>query len=277
MDDNSYEYLKRSIHKLINIDLDNYKSQQMRRRLNMFFDYTNYDNVVSYVSALQRDPELLGKLRDFLTINVSEFFRDRPLFDYLKNVVLPELLHKSPILNIWSAGCSRGEEPYSLAMILSGLTPGQKHRILATDIDENSLAKARNGGPYSLGEIKYVPPGIAGRWLTVSGNEAMVTDNIKRMVEIRRHDLLNDGFERDFDLIICRNVVIYFTEKTKRALNERFFNSLKRGGVLFIGGTEVMLESDAIGFSQIAPFFYRRSNQVENVCSNQPIPMSARV
>src|ERR1035437_7017600 len=154
MDDNSYEYLKNNIFKLSNIDLDNYKPQQMRRRLNMFFDYSKFNDVVSYVSALQRDPELLAKLRDFLTINVSEFFRDKPLFDYLQNIVVPDLLRKSPSLNIWSAGCSRGEEPYSLAMILSSLSPGGQHRILATDIDDNSLAKAKSAGPYSLGEIK---------------------------------------------------------------------------------------------------------------------------
>lgn len=273
MDDNNYEYLKKSILKLSNIDLDNYKPQQMRRRLDMFFNYSKFNDVASYVSAMQRNPELLAKLRDFLTINVSEFFRDKPLFDYLQNVVIPDLLRKSPSLNIWSAGCSRGEEPYSLAMILSNLSPGQQHRILATDIDDNSLSKAKGAGPYSLGEIKDIPPDIIKRYFTVNGSEVMVTDKIKRMVEIRRHDLLNDGFERDFDLIICRNVVIYFTENTKRALNERFFNSLKRGGVLFIGGTEVMLESSAIGFSQIAPFFYRKPDN----CTTMPVSVAARV
>ena len=195
MDDTSYEYLKRSILKLTSIDLDHYKPQQMRRRLNMLFEYSKYENVVAYVAALQKDKELLGKLRDFLTINVSEFFRDKTLFDYLQNVVLPELMQKSPVLNIWSAGCSRGEEPYSLAIILSMLCPGKPHRILATDIDDNSLIKAKTGGPYNLGEIKDLPSSIISRYFTVSGSEVMVTSNIKKMVEIKRHDLLNDRFD----------------------------------------------------------------------------------
>ena len=276
MDDTSYEYLKRSIHRLMNIDLENYKSQQMRRRLNMFFDYSNFNNVVAYVAALQKDPILLAKLRDFLTINVSEFFRDRALFDYLSKSIIPELLQRSPALTVWSAGCSRGEEPYSLAMILNTVAPGKKHRILATDIDDNSLAKARNGGPYHVNEIKDVPANVSSKYMSICGNEVIVNDQIKSMVEIKRHDLLNDPFERNFDLIVCRNVVIYFTEKTKRSLNERFHASLKPKGILFIGGTEVMLESSAIGFSQISPFFYSKGESMTKIPAAEAGVLSAR-
>lgn len=271
MDDNSYEYLKRSILKLTNIDLDNYKSQQMRRRLSTLFEYSKFDNVAAYVAGLQEDSELLGKLHDFLTINVSEFFRDKAVFEIFQSAILPDLLRQRPVLNIWSAGCSRGEEPYSVAMLLNRLSPGQKHYILGTDIDEHSLIKARNGGPYSLNELKAVPPDFVSRYFYISGNEAMIKDNIKEMVKVKRHDLLNNRFEKGFDLIICRNVVIYFTEKTKRSLNERFFNSLSNGGILFIGGTEVMLEATAIGFKQISPFFYCKPDK----SINEPVQVVA--
>lgn len=274
MDDNSYEYLKRIILKLTNINLENYKEQQMRRRLSMFFEYSKFDSITSYVAALQKNPEMIDKLRDFLTINVSEFFRDASLFGHLRNVVLPDLLKQSHTLNVWSAGCSRGEEAYTVAIMLNMLSPGHKHRILATDIDDNSLAKARNGGPYNISELKAASAEVIDRYFVVSGNLARVKDSLKEMIEVKRHDLLNDRFDTGFDLIICRNVVIYFTENTKRSLNERFHKSLKNGGVLFIGGTEVMLEASTIGFTQISPFFYRKPLNSAKIIERQAATLS---
>lgn len=258
MDDKSYEYLKRKILKLTNINLDNYKSQQMKRRLGMFLTQTKYENIVSYTAALEQDEEMLQKLRNFLTINVSEFFRDNSPFEYLQNNILPKLLKKNTPLNIWSAGCSRGQECYSVAMILSGISPGQNHRILATDIDQDSLKKAGDGGPYSSGDLKNVQQMFLKRYFTSSDGEYRVIDRIKKRVTVQELNLINDKFERGFDLIICRNVTIYFTEETKRTLNERFLQSLNDGGVLFIGGTEVMLDASSIGFKQIGTSFYQK-------------------
>ncbi|MEE8413133.1 MAG: protein-glutamate O-methyltransferase CheR [Dehalococcoidales bacterium] len=258
MDDKNYAYLTKKILKLTKINLDNYKSQQMRRRLNMFLANTGFDNIVSYAAALEKDQEMLQKLRTFLTINVSEFYRDKASFKYLQTIILPKLLKKCSSLNMWSAGCSRGEESYSVAMILNTISPGQNHRILATDIDDNSLKKARDGGPYSASELKNVSPNIINRYFTISNDEYRVIDKMKHKVEVKHQDLLNDQFERGFDLIICRNVTIYFTEETKRALNERFFKSLKDEGILFIGGTEVMLDASSIGFKQVGTSFYQK-------------------
>ncbi len=128
MDDTSYEYLKKKILRLTNIDLNNYKSQQMRRRLNMFVTQSNYDDIVLYTAALEKDDAMLQKLRNFLTINVSEFYRDGSPFKFLQETVLPDLLKKSSELNVWSAGCSRGEEAYSLIMMLSAVSPAKNHR-----------------------------------------------------------------------------------------------------------------------------------------------------
>lgn len=258
MDDKSYEYLKRKVLKLTNIDLDSYKSQQMRRRLGMFLTHTRYENIVSYAAALERDEEMLQKLRNFITINVSEFFRDDSPFEYLQNNILPKLLKNNSSLNIWSAGCSQGQECYSVAMILSSISPGQSHRILATDIDEDSLKKARDGGPYSPGDLKNVQQTFLKKYFTCSGEEYGVIERIKNKVKVQELNLISDKFERGFDLIICRNVTIYFTEETKRELNERFFQSLKDGGVLFIGGTEVMLDASSIGFKQMGTSFYQK-------------------
>jgi chemotaxis protein methyltransferase CheR len=263
MDDRSYEYLKRKVLKLTKINLDDYKSQQMRRRLDMFLANSKFQNVVSYFAALEKDEEMLRKLMDFLTINVSEFFRDKAPYEQLQKEILPKLLWEKPSLNIWSAGCSHGQECYSIAMILNNISFSHNHRILATDIDEGSLKIARSGGPYTAGDLKNVPETYIKRYFTHSGEAYFLQDAIRKKVEVRPQNLLIDTFEVGFDLIVCRNVTIYFTEDAKRALNKKFYQSLRAGGILFIGGTEVMLDASSIGFKPVGVSFYRKEEKSE--------------
>ena len=156
MNDKEYTYLKGKIFRSTNIDLDGYNSQQMRRRLEGFIDRYNSSNVIAYCRMLEQDGGKVKELLDFLTINVSEFFRDQPQFQCLRTLVLPKLLERRSRLNIWSAACSRGQEPYSIAMMLEEICPGQGHRILATDIDEGALAWAKKGGPYPPADVRNV-------------------------------------------------------------------------------------------------------------------------
>lgn len=258
MDDKDFQHLKHKILKLTKIDLDSYKSQQMRRRLDMFVGHSGCATVSDYCLKLERDREVLTRLTNFLTINVSEFFRDSALFDTLRKQVLPALLRDNPKLNIWSAGCSHGAEPYSVAMMLDSVASYNRHRILGTDIDEDSLARARSGGPYPAAEVRGVPNAFLRTYFTTSDDGYTVNDQMKRRVQFERHNLLRDRFERGFDLIICRNVTIYFTEATKTELNRKFLDSLKQGGVLFIGGTEVMLDVVDLGFEVVRTSFYRK-------------------
>ncbi len=258
MNDQDYQYLKRKLLKLTGIDLDSYKSQQMRRRLNMFYAHTGVKNIVEYCQMIEHDRDMLEKLRNFLTINVSEFFRDSASFTQLRSTILPLLLKQSPRLNIWSAGCSHGAEPYSVALVLEGISPGGQHRILATDIDEGALKRARAGGPYNPAEVKNVPSSMLQKYFVNSNGDHMFSEKIRRKVEFRQQNLLRDRFEEGFHLIICRNVTIYFTEKTKNEINRKFFNSLRSGGILFIGGTEAMLDVTSLGFIGLRPSFYQK-------------------
>ena len=259
MKDLEYTYLKSKILSLTKIDLDNYKSGQMRRRLEGFIDRTKGLDVSVYCKNLNRDPKLLRDLQDFLTINVSEFFRDTDPFAVLQTRVLPGLLKLSPSLNIWCAGCSIGAEPYSIAMMLRKLSPGRQHRILATDLDEKALAKAAAGGPYSASEVKGVPQEFAGKHFAADGEGYRVVESIKRRVEFRRHDMLSGPPEIGFDLILCRNVMIYFTDKAKDGLHLGFARALKDRGVLFLGGTEALLEFQALGLKRIHTSFYEKT------------------
>lgn len=262
MQDDEYKYLKGKIFSLLNIDLSGYKDHQMRRRLDGFMARSQESNVASYCKTLEVNRNLLTKLRDFLTINVSEFFRDSEQYEILRTRVLPELLKRSPRLNIWSAGCSNGSEPYSLAIILSELSPRQKHRILATDLDVGILAQARAGGPYTQADVRQTEGSLLSKYFTTAQDGYWVCNSVKQYVEFKNHNLLRDPFESGFDLVICRNVVIYFSDEAKNGLYRGFHRALKEDGVLFIGGTETMLGSNDIGFERLHNSFHcKRASQ----------------
>lgn len=258
MNDQEYQYLKGKILKLTNINLDSYKNQQMRRRLNMFFANTGAENIVDYGNKLERNQDMLQELRSFLTINVTEFFRDASSFEQLKTSILPQLLKNSPRLHIWSAGCSHGAEPYTIALILETITPYHNHRILATDIDVSALKRAKAGGPYGQEEVRNISSGLIRKYFSSSNGSYMISDKIRQRVEFRQQNLLCEEFKQGFDLIICRNVTIYFTDEAKKELNQKFFSALKYGGVLFIGGTEVMLDVASSGFKGMGVSFYQK-------------------
>ena len=255
--DSGYALFTQKVRQLTGIDLTRYKSNQMERRLGTMMRRVGVDGYVSYARLIERDPAALKDLKDFITINVSEFFRNPEKFEELKSNILPGLLKQSSRLNIWSAGCSNGAEPYTVAMILDELTPGAQHRILATDLDEEILKVAR-AGSYASRDIKSVAENRRRRYFAVGGEVWQVKSAIQSRVEFRQHNLLKDPFESGFDLIICRNVVIYFTEETKDELYRRFHQSLRSGGLLFVGGTESILRARELGFSPVAPFFYQK-------------------
>lgn len=257
VDDRSYDDLKRCILRLTRIDLEQYKETQMRRRLTNLLGPQAAD-VAAYCRLLGQDRVELAKLRDFLTINVTEFFRDVASFDALRREVLPVLLRRSPRLKIWSAGCSRGAEPYSIAMLLEVLTPGERHRILGTDIDATVLKHAREGGPFPAAEIRGLERVARMRFMHPDGPNWRVSEAMRSRVEFRSHDLLVDRFDEGFDLICCRNVVIYFKEETKRVLTERFVRALRPGGVLFIGATEALLSPEEFGLRRLGDCFFER-------------------
>ncbi|MFP3975013.1 MAG: CheR family methyltransferase [Dehalococcoidia bacterium] len=259
MTDEELLMLKRMIYKTTNIDLNYYKDRQMRRRLGSFVERSGEPDVRSFCQKLEHDKTLLEKLRNFLTINVSEFFRDAAQFEYLRDVILPELLHNNTRLNIWSAGCSRGTEPYSIAMLLEKLSPGHKHRILATDVDEGALAQAKAGGPYTEAEVRNVSASLLRKYFSrESESRFWIVDGLKTRVTFRKHDLLRDPYGHGFDMVICRNVIIYFTEEAKKSIGQKLANALKKDGVLFIGGSEVMFNCRDLGLVVIRPGFYRR-------------------
>jgi chemotaxis protein methyltransferase CheR len=258
MDIEVYQTVKGSIKKLLNIDLNYYKDEQMRRRLDSWLTRTDSPNWQQYFKRLAGDHQELSRFRNYLTINVSEFFRDKERWRFLREDIIPYLLqtNRSGALRVWSAGCSTGQEIYSLAMLLNEMTPTRRHTLLATDIDRGALTKARARGPYAAEDVRNLHPGQMATYFEPGGPPYLVKESLSSRIQFCEQNMVEDPFENNFDLIVCRNVIIYFTAEAKDILYPKFFNALRPGGVLFLGGTEIVPRPQEIGFSTRGFSFY---------------------
>lgn len=252
-----FELLRHRFLRATGIDLNRYKGKQLERRLQSLLRRHNLPDYTSLALLLDRDPGFVQTFKDFLTINVTEFFRNPEKFRELRDRYLPELLRDRPQLGIWSAGCSIGAEIYSVAMLLEELTPGRAHRLLATDIDRASLERAQKA-VYHEQEIRAVPPHLRARWFRRTEDGWQLDRRITERVRFATHNMLEDPMPGDMDLILCRNVVIYFTDEAKDRLYRRFYDSLRPGGYLFTGGTETIFAARDIGFHLQTPCFYKK-------------------
>ncbi|WP_227395274.1 CheR family methyltransferase [Jeotgalibacillus aurantiacus] len=245
------------INKKTGIDLSLYKEAQMKRRLTSLYEKKGYGSFRDFSDKLNADQALLDEFLDRMTINVSEFYRNAKRWEVLQNRILPELLKRSSKLKVWSAACSTGEEPYSLAMVMSTHQPLSQISITASDLDKIALEKAKVG-LYAERALAEVPSDIKRKYFLQQGAFYKVSDEIKRVVSFKQQNLLNDRFESGYDLIVCRNVMIYFTEEAKDALYHKFSQALKPGGILFVGSTEQIFNPSRYGFETADTFFYRK-------------------
>lgn len=259
MKENSWEWFVGRFEALSRIDLTAYKRPQMERRINSFIRSAGASDYKSFLELIRNDAPLYRKFLEHITINVSEFFRNANHWSVLQDQVLPLLLRDKKSLRVWSAGCSTGEEPYSLAMLFKEKHIPLTDKILATDLDQDVLNRAMQG-VYSSKSVQGIPPAYLTRHFINQGDKYQAREELRSMVTFKRHDLLQDPFGRSFDLILCRNVVIYFTEETKNRLYQRFTDSLSNGGVLFIGSTEQIFQARELGLKTIATFFYQKVN-----------------
>ena len=173
--------------------------------------------------------------------------------------VIPELIGKfGRSLKIWSAACSTGDEPYSLVMALSRHLPMNQINILATDIDKQVIEKAKIG-LYNEKSVVSVPEDLKKKYFTKVGPSYQISNEIKARVQFKQHNLLKDTYPEKYDLIVCRNVLIYFTEEAKDEVFRKFNASLKPGGILFIGSTEQIMNYKEINFDRKNSFFYVKS------------------
>jgi chemotaxis protein methyltransferase CheR len=206
--------------------------------------------VDDYLGLMDGDAEELQALLNEVTIQETHFFRNPPQFRALRKHVLPQLLRRAATgsrrIRVWSAGCSTGEEPYSVAMLLRELLPlteGWDIKVIATDVSTRALAAAR-AGRYGSRALLAAPPDDVARWFVKSDDEYVVRPEVRELVEFRHHNLVAQpvpfGKDEPIDLLLCRNVTIYFSRETTRRLMAQFHEALAEGGYLFLGHSETL-------------------------------------
>jgi len=244
---------------LCGVELGHYRPAQMERRLRSFAERAGHSDLDAYLAQLRRDVTARDAFLDRMTINVSELFRNPERFAELERDHLPALAAgaRAGALRVWSAGCSYGAEPYSLAILLRELAPRAPHEVLATDIDRTVLARAQEGR-FSDQDLRSVTPARRARWFEETAEGPRAVAELRGAIRFSRLDLLSDPSPGGCDLILCRNVVIYFNEDAKDRLYAGFFRALRPGGILFVGSTERINRPEAMGWEKAGTFFYRR-------------------
>jgi chemotaxis protein methyltransferase CheR len=240
---------------------------RIKRRLKAL-ELSSYGQYCDYLFGRQGLKEELVPLIDVVTTNKTDFFREPAHFNFLAEKALPDLTTRDgggrPLL-VWSAGCSTGEEPYTLAMVLSeyGLThPGFRFRILATDISTDVLAKAERG-VYSKDMVIPVPAGLRKKYLMGSrepgSNQVRVVPELRRLIEFRRLNFMDADYRiaEKADAIFCRNVIIYFDRPTQQEVLRKLSQRLVPRGYMFVGHAETLHDMD-LPLTPVAPALYRR-------------------
>ncbi|NMB27135.1 MAG: protein-glutamate O-methyltransferase CheR [Tissierellia bacterium] len=255
-----YEVFKEKINALININLNYYKEKQMKRRITSLMNRNGFEDFDKYFLALKSDKSMLNQFINYLTINVSEFYRNPSQWQVLEKDILTELIDNSKRpLKIWSSACSTGEEPYSLAMLLTKFYDLKEIKVLASDIDEEAIEKAKVG-LYTEKSLDDLPIEFKDKYFEKVQDSYLIKDEIKSQVEFQKIDLLKDRFPQNLDLIVCRNVIIYFTDEAKELLYKKFHQSLNKDGILFVGSTEQIILPERYNFRSVKTFFYKKIN-----------------
>lgn len=251
-----FDFFKDWVKDNLKVDLNAYKEKQLHRRITTVMQSAGCKDLRSYADLIRKDEQVRRVFLDYITINVTEFYRNKEIFDEFESAMNDVLVPRFKNLKIWSAACSIGAEPYSVAMIMerNNIRNG---KILATDIDDTILSKAKEG-KYRENELKNVDSQELEQYFSRSGNDYRIVDAIKKKVEFKKHDLLLDRYEKNFHAVICRNVTIYFKNEAKNEVYRKINESLEKGGIFFTGATEAIYNPASFGFRKLSTFLYEK-------------------
>ncbi|MCF1426438.1 MAG: protein-glutamate O-methyltransferase [Shewanella sp.] len=238
-----FEFIRELAYRQTGIVLPERKQHMVYSRLCRRLRALRLPNFKNYCQYLSETPAELGQFINALTTNLTAFFREEHHFDYLKDKVVNDWMkqHKRRI-RIWSSACSTGEEPYSIAMSVAGMfaNAGYDIKILATDLDTNVLQKAQSG-IYSSDALENIPVEYHEKFLMRSADQIKIKEKLQKYIHFKQLNLLNDWpMQGPFDVIFCRNVLIYFDSETKQKIIQKFRRLLADDGVLFIGHSETL-------------------------------------
>ena len=235
------------INRVTGFDARQYRAPTLKRRLERRLLATKSKSFKEYLELLKKNHSESHKFLDDLSINVSDFFRDRRIFITLKEKILPNLLkeisaQKGKRMRIWSIGCAKGQEPYSLAIILNDMMENEEKElnisIHATDINKALLTQASKG-LFQKKEIKNVPKKYLDQYFQkMSKSEFQVKENIRKLIKFRQHNIISEDISGKFHLILCRNLFIFFTPELQKKTFVKIHSSLKKDGILVLGTAE---------------------------------------
>jgi len=275
IDNNSLNTLRILIQKCKGFDISQYKNSYIERRVNTRVNLTHRDDIKSYIELLRNNPEELNKLMDALTVNVTEFFRNTETFAALETDTIPKILQNKEtdsraVIKVWSAGSSSGEETYSLAILfLEALRKSKKEydlMIYGTDIDRKSMIQAKSG-IYESNKVSRIRKDLLDRYFEEHGNEYRIKPFVKEHVNFSYLDLTSDFVKNlaTYELILCRNVIIYFTLDVKRSLFMKFYQMLRKDGFLIIGKNEAITGKavDYLETVNLSERIYKKINKLD--------------
>jgi chemotaxis protein methyltransferase CheR len=249
------DLLLRCLQEEVGLNFKQYKPNYLKRRIGVRMRATGCSDYMQYRQCVKQDPEEGGKLINDLTINVTEFFRDTEAYEAIRNQVIPEIINlknETGILSIraWSAGCATGEEPYSIAMLLLDAVGREKKRdwmlrITASDLDDKAIDKAKAG---TYEEAKILPGMTLDNYFIKTRGQYAVREEVKRPVHFTILDLMKPPPLRHLDLILCRNVLIYFEKSKQQRILWIFNECLRKGGFLVLGKSEAIMNAPESGF-----------------------------
>ncbi len=235
------------------VDFSGYRFSILERRVQKRLFFTNSDNFEEYYEYVTENPAELNNLFDVLALNVSHFFRNAFVYEFLRKSIIPDVLNEKRQNNdktfrIWSTGCSNGEEPYSVAIILKEILDKQENdlkvTIFATDIDEKSLEEGKKGR-YKSSSLKNVKYGILNKYFLINNSFFTINSEIQEIVKFSFFDLIDkksnfpvESIYGGFDIVFCRNVLIYYEHETQKTIFEKLYRSLNNNGYLVLGEAE---------------------------------------
>ncbi len=280
LSENDFDFFQQLLVEESGLYFDKDRSDSLRHALWERLQNRKYDSYQEYFHFLKYHPEGLTEIReiiDLITIGETYFFRNRPQFDALMKRVLPEIIERKMYsvdksIRVWSAGCSKGDEPYSIAIAIMEVLPSYENwdiSILGTDVNRNALVCAKNA-VYNKKDIGHLPQGYLDKYFEKRGSKYILNQNVKKLVRFEDYNLARAPFNmeqmKNLDILFCRNVTIYFNLQTTKRVIENFYNCLKQDGYLFLGHSETLWQItnkfETVEFPQT--FIYRKAiNDVE--------------
>lgn len=271
LDARALDALLRFLREQLDLDFTQYKPNYLRRRIGVRMRATGCRDYMQYRQYVRQNPDECQKLINDLTINVTEFFRDPDVYEALRTTVIPEIIRYraeagSYNLRAWSAGCATGEEPYSMSILFHEALKGRREgepwslRITATDLDDKALARAKEG---RYEDVKLLPGISLEEYFEKEEGLYRVRDMVRRPVRFLLLDIMQQPPLRHLDLVLCRNVLIYFEKERQKTVLQIISRCLRPGGFLVLGKSEAIVgESDFVPFRRRERVYTKRERHL---------------